>query len=267
MTMRIEGSLHGTATPPPHGWAAAVPTGAAPSSSGTASSAVAADAAEPTLPPVKVIVSMVERLTGRPVRIIDASELNSLKLETPPPQRPTPLSSRPDWGVTLGVMDRGTADSTTGATTAAARATVTAPDGTRSDVSVSLALSTGFVTDQRTRVREGRSPLTDLLLISVDSALDALRSGVTDLGLEIDPTVGIARLTPAPDAARAVVVPSASDRPVAVTELDPAMLRNAAALSAGGAFVTRPLVSPLATAGFRVLERQRSDAVTLDISV
>lgn len=265
--MRIEGSLNGMASPPSSGRADAAQIGA-PSSTGTLLGATAVGTPEPTLPPVKVIVSMVERLTGRPVRIIDASELNSLKLETPPPQRPAPLSSRPDWGVSLGVMDRGTTDSASAATTIAARATVTGSDGARQDLTVSVTLSSDFVADQRARVRDGRSPLADPLLISVGNSLDAMRSGATNFDLGLDKVADVARLNVAPEASRTNLIADAeSDRAAVTRSLDPAAVKNAAALSAAGAFATRPYVSPLPSTGYRPLKQERTEAIKLDIAV
>lgn len=264
--MRIEGSLHGMA-PALTGRPDAASAGA-PSTGAPTSALLAADPSEATLPSVKVLVSMVERLTGRPVRIIDASELNSLKLENPPPERPAPLSSRPDWGVSLGVMDRGSTATSSEATTVAARATVTSADGSRQDLTVSIALSSEFVADQRARVRDGRSPMADPLLISVGSTMSSVRNGATRFELTVDPASDVARLSVAPETTRSNVIAEAdSDRVAVARTLDPAAAKNAAVLSVGGAFSARPLVSPLAATGYRPVKQERTEAIKLDIAV
>lgn len=264
--MRIEGSLPGM-TPTLAGRSDAASAGA-PSTGASSPALLASDTSEATLPPVKVLVTMVERLTGRPVRIIDASELNSLKLETPPPQRPAPLSSRPDWGVSLGVMDRGSSSTSSEATTVAARATVTAADGSRQDLTVSIALSSDFVADQRARVREGRSPMADPLLISVGSTMPWMKQGATTFELGLDPGAGVARLSVAPEVTPSNLAAEAdSDRAAVSRTLDPAAVKNAAALSVGGAFASRPLVSPLAATGYKPLKQERTEAIKLDIAV
>ena len=224
------------------------------------------------LPRIKVLVTMVERLTGRPVRMVDASELPSLTLESPPPERPPALSSRPDWGVTLGVMDRGSIGSSADATTVTARATVTDDAGTSQDVSTSIALSSRFVADQRARVRDGVSPLTDPLLISFGSALSAIGSGSGSFLLDIDPHSGLARLTVAADADRADISAATSMARgiIAGRNIDPrvnianVMVISSVAMNAGR---QAGAVSSNALSTYQPVEPERSPAIQLDVTV
>lgn len=225
-----------------------------------------------SLPRIKVLVTMVERLTGRPVRMVDASELPSLSLEAPRPERPPALSSRPDWGVSLGVMDRGTIGSSADATTVSARATVTDDAGTSQDVSASIALSSRFVADQRARVRDGVSPLTDPLLISFGSALSAIGSASGNFTLDLDPHSGLARLTVAADADRAdIAAASSTARGIIIgRNLDPrvnianVMVVSSVAMNAGrqaGAVPSNALST------YQPADPERSEAIQLDVTV
>ena len=218
---------------------------------------------------MKVLVTMVERLTGRPVRMVDASELPSLTLEAPPPERPPALSSRPDWGVTLGVMDRGTIGSSSTATTVTARASVVDESGAIQDITASIALSSRFVADQRARVRDGVSPLTDPLLISFSSSIGSASGSFM---LDLDPHSGLARLTVAADAERAEVAAATSMARGIVSGLniDPrvnisnVMVVSSVAMNAGrqaGASATGGVTS------FQAREPERDEAIQLDVTV
>lgn len=223
------------------------------------------------LPSVKVLVTMIERLTGRPVRMVDASDFPSLKLEYPAPERPAPLSSRPDWGVTLGVMDRGTFGSGAEATTVKAQATATDENGAARDLALSLSLSTRFVAEQRARVREGLSPLADPLLVSFGGTTGSTASG-TSFALDLDPHSGLARLTLAADAdASQVATATAAARSIiSARNLDPQVNIASVVLMASAAFNSvRAAVAPISTPG---LDRdresdERRDTVNLDVTV
>ena len=272
--MRIEGSTLSPAALASAGRTGADSPGAPPPHlESVAPRSDASDAPAPSpLPRIKVLVTMVERLTGRPVRMVDASELPSLTLETPRPERPPALSSRPDWGVTLGVMDRGTIGSSAEATTVTARATVTDEGGSSTDVSASIALSSRFVADQRARVRDGVSPLTDPLLISFGSTLSAIGSGSGNFLLDLDPHSGLARLTVAADADRGdlAAATSAARGIIAGRNLDPrvnianVMVVSSVAMNAGrqaGAVPSNALST------YQPVEPERSEAIQLDVAV
>jgi hypothetical protein len=218
------------------------------------------------LPPVKVVVSMVEELTGRPVRLIDAADWTSLDLDSPPPERPAPLSSRPDWGVALGAMDRPSNLTSYSASTVTAAATVTTADGNHRELSVSISLSAAFVADQRARALDGRSPLADPLLISLGPTVPALRQGATSFELGLDLDADVARLAVAPELTRSNLDAEAgSDRAAVARALDPAAMKNVAALSAGSTSVSRRLIASGATPEFRMLDTERHEAIRLDI--
>lgn len=218
------------------------------------------------LPPIKVLVTMIERLTGRPVRLVDASDLPTLTLESPPPERPPALSSRPDWGVTLGVMDRGTLGAGADETTVKARATVAVPDSASQDLSISVALSARFVADQRARVRDGVSPLSDPLLVSFGGALDALKEGTTSFGLDVDPHSGIGRLTPTESSTASM----ATARGLATAGgFDPGTnIGTVMAMSTVVANGARPLFAPRTdpATSYRPVP-ERDESIRLDVSV
>jgi len=267
--MRIEGSTTTPAPPPMVGRAGADSPGPAPSDGPTHAMRTANrnDERPSALPPLKVLVTMVERLTGRPVRAVDASELPSLSLEAPPPERPPALSSRPDWGVTLGVMDRGTLGATAEESTVKARATVTEADGSTQNLSMSIALSSRFVADQRARVRDGVSPLSDPLLVSFGGALDALASGGTSFGLDIDPHSGIGRLTSAAESNDSSL---ANARGLATAgAFDPGVnIGTVMAVSTVVANASRSLFAPRTDPAnsYRV-DPEREESIQLDVSV
>jgi len=272
--MRIEGSTLNPAALAAAGRTGADSPGAPPphlESVAPRSDASDAPVVSP-LPRIKVLVTMVERLTGRPVRMVDASELPSLSLETPPPERPPALSSRPDWGVTLGVMDRGTIGSSAEATTVTARATVTDDAGTSQDVSASIALSSRFVADQRARIRDGVSPLTDPLLVSFGSAVSSISSGSGNFRLDLDPHSGLARLTVAADGNQSDIASATSMARgiIAGLNIDPrvnianVMVVSSVAMNAGRQAGSAP-ANALST--YQPVDPERSEAIQLDVTV
>jgi hypothetical protein len=267
-TMRIEGSPTTPAALLSVGRGGADSPGPAPSEGplGATGTAESNDERPRVLPPIKVLVTMIERLTGRPVRLVDATDLPSLSLESPPPERPPALSSRPDWGVSLGVMDRGALGTGADETTVRARATVAAPDGAGQDLSMSIALSSRFVADQRARVRDGVSPLSDPLLVSFGGALDALHAGTNSFGLDVDPHSGIGRLTPTESS----IASMATARGLATAgAFDPGTnIGTVMAVSTAVANSARPLFAPRTdpATSYRPVP-DRDDAIKLDVSV
>jgi hypothetical protein len=131
---------------------------------------------------MKVFVSMVERLTGRPVRMVDASDWPSMNLDYPPPERPPALSDRSDWEVSLGQMS--VADTKDGGSAVVVSAVV--GSSSPEQVSVSLTLTPGFVAETRGRVEGGRSPLTDPVLVSAAGSIEAMRAGASSFVLDVD---------------------------------------------------------------------------------
>jgi hypothetical protein len=143
----------------------------------------------------RVVVSMVERLTGRPVRVIDATDSAALSTGAPEADAMPTLSSQPTWGVTLGVMNRGNYGVTDGTAEVAARATVAKPDGTQHDLTVALHVSGEFAADQADRAKQGIPRPSDPLLLTFGGTFSALTGKSTTFSLELDTHSGVARVT------------------------------------------------------------------------
>ncbi len=212
---------------------------------------------DPVLPPVKVVVSKIDQLTGQPVRLIEASEWNSLDLDSPPRNRETTPPPSPTGG-TIGAAGIDLA------TTYSAPASMT--DGSRRLIGVPLAMSSQFAADQRALSDEGRLLATNPLLVSVAPAPSPMRQGTTTFELGLDRNADVARQAIAPARDRSNVdAEASSDRAAMARTLDPAAMQNVAALSAGSAALSRKLIVPTGAAGFRPLEEDRRDAIRLDV--
>jgi hypothetical protein len=149
---------------------------------------------------------------------------------------------------------------------------VTDDAGTSQDLSASLALSSRFVADQRARVRDGVSPLTDPLLISFGSSVSAIGSGSGNFQLDLDPHSGLARLTIAADADRGdlAAATSVARGIIAGHNLDPrvnianVMVVSSVAMNAGRQAGTLPS-NALST--YQPADPERSEAIQLDVTV
>lgn len=213
---------------------------------------------------------MVERLTGRPVRVVDASDLPSAELEYPKPERPPALSSRSDWGVSLGVMNRGSYGIDESATEVVARASAVTEDASRQDLTMSLQLSDRFVADQRNRVRNGIPPLSDPLLITFGGNVSSLSNGASSYAVDLDPRSGIARVTVGVDAVPADVQGAISaarllvgSQPLSPTAGIPTIVVATAVTMANSFVADRP---PRLDA-YRPVNDERTEAIQLDVSV
>ncbi len=138
-------------------------------------------------PKLQVLIAIIEKFTGRPVHVIDASELTGERHEG---LAPDPRGR--GWGMQIDAVHR---VEETEQTAVSIRASITEADGTQRELQLDLTMSRHLVEESRLRIRAGDAPMKDPLIVTLDGSMAHLGDDVTSFDLDVDGTNDRVRLT------------------------------------------------------------------------
>jgi hypothetical protein len=141
-------------------------------------------------PKLQALIAIIEKFTGRPVRVADASEVTGERRSRS--DTDGAASSRRGWGVAIDAVRR---VEETEATSVSIRASITEADGTTRELSLDLSMSRRFVEESRLSIRAGDAPMKDPLIVTLDGSMAHLADEVTSFDLDVDGTNDQVRLT------------------------------------------------------------------------
>ena len=148
---------------------------------------------EPTTadPKLQVLIAIIEKFTGRPVHVIDASDVTGDRSgATSATGAPAPRGR--GWGMQIDTVHR---VEETEQTAVSIRASITDADGNRRELRLDLTMSRHFVEESRMRIRAGDAPMKDPLIVTLDGSMARLGDDTTSFDLDVDGTNDRVRLT------------------------------------------------------------------------
>lgn len=148
----------------------------------------AAEANDPLVgdPALHLLMSLVESMTGRPVRVLTAADLESVHPVEQPPSAPdiaTPIASASSVAIEFGRAESRTESETTNVM---ARGSVTTADGRALDFHVLLTMARTHVEETRQVARVGAPPRKDPLVLNLGEGAARLSDQRVSFDLDAD---------------------------------------------------------------------------------
>lgn len=138
-------------------------------------------------PKLQVLIAIIENFTGRPVHVIDESELTGERHEGA-----APVQRGRGWGMQIDTVHRVEEREQTAVSI---RASITEADGTQRELRLDLTMSRHVVEERRMRIRSGDAPMKDPLIVTLDGSMAHLGDDTTSFDLDVDGTDDRVRLT------------------------------------------------------------------------
>lgn len=150
-----------------------------------------ADGASRTADPkLQVLIAIIEKFTGRPVHVVDASEVTGGNGGADASAVAVPRGR--GWGMQIDAVHR---VEETEQTAVSIRASITDADGTQRELRLDLTMSRHFVEESRLRIRAGDAPMKDPLIVTLDGSMAQLGDDVASFDLDVDGANDRVRLT------------------------------------------------------------------------